>query len=210
MMNHLRLSGLYERLPLLRIMGRISHFTLWNLLMKVLHVLPLETTRLLLTPQELLGRIFLMDTQEDGQRFRAHIVECISDHESNVRRSDDHVKFRISVNEDEYEETIAYNELLDFIEKNQENDAIVWQFRRIVGHQGPFLQHDKDYNGSRFIEWENGEITTEPLSVIAADDPITCAVYAREHELLDVEGWKRFRNLAKREKISYVSLNKPR
>jgi hypothetical protein len=62
-------------------------------------------------PQELLGRTFLMDTQEDGQRFRACIVECISDHESNVRRSDNHVKFRIS-----------------FIEKNQENDAIVWRF----------------------------------------------------------------------------------
>jgi hypothetical protein len=28
-------------------------------------------------PQELLGCTFLMDTQEDGQRFRAHIIECI-------------------------------------------------------------------------------------------------------------------------------------
>jgi hypothetical protein len=36
-------------------------------------------------PQELLGCTFLMDTQEDGQRFRACIVECISDHETNVR-----------------------------------------------------------------------------------------------------------------------------
>jgi hypothetical protein len=49
MTNHLRLSGLYERLLLLWIMGRISHFTLWNLLMKVLNVLPLETTWLLST-----------------------------------------------------------------------------------------------------------------------------------------------------------------
>jgi hypothetical protein len=48
---------------------------------------------LIVDPQELLGCTFLMDTQEDGQRFCAHIVECISDHESNVRRSDDHVKF---------------------------------------------------------------------------------------------------------------------
>jgi hypothetical protein len=77
-------------------------------------------------PQELLGRTFLMDTQEDGQRFCAHIVECISDHKSNVHCSDDHVKFRVSVNEDEYKEIITYNELMDFIEKNQENDAIVW------------------------------------------------------------------------------------
>jgi hypothetical protein len=44
-------------------------------------------------PQELLGCTFLMDTHEDGQRFRARTVECISDHESNVRHSDDHVKF---------------------------------------------------------------------------------------------------------------------
>jgi hypothetical protein len=70
-------------------------------------------------------------------------------------------------------------------------------------HQGPLLLHDKDYNGSRFnvlVEWENGEITTEPLLVIAADDPVTCAVYAREHDLLDVEGWKHFWNLPKCEK----------
>jgi hypothetical protein len=79
----------------------------------------------IVNPQELLGHIFLMDTQEDGQRFRAHIIECISDHESNVRRSDNHVKFRISVNEDEYEEIITYNKLMDFIKKNQENNAIV-------------------------------------------------------------------------------------
>jgi hypothetical protein len=80
----------------------------------------------IVSPQELLGRTFLMDTQEDSQMFHACIVECISDHESNVRRSDDHVKFRISINEGEYKEIITYNELMDFIEKNQENNAIVW------------------------------------------------------------------------------------
>jgi hypothetical protein len=79
-------------------------------------------------PQELLGHTFLMDTQEDGQRFHARIIECISDHESNICHSDNHVKFRISVNEDEYEEIITYNELMDFIEKNQENNAIVRRF----------------------------------------------------------------------------------
>jgi hypothetical protein len=125
MTNHLRLSGLYERLLLLRIMGRISHFTLWNLLMKVLNVLPLETTRLLLTHKN------CWDTPSSWtlrKMARGSMPTLSSDHESNVRHSDDHVKFRISVNEDEYEETITYNELLDFIEKNQENDTIVWRF----------------------------------------------------------------------------------
>jgi hypothetical protein len=31
----------------------------------------------IVNPQELLGRTFLMDTQEDGQRLCAHIVEYI-------------------------------------------------------------------------------------------------------------------------------------
>ena len=50
------------------------------------------------------------------------------------------------------------------------------------------------------IEWENREITSEPLSIIGADDPVTCAIYARENKLLDKPGWKRFTRLAKREK----------
>jgi hypothetical protein len=82
----------------------------------------------IVNPQELVECNFLMDTQEDGQRFCSHIIECISNHESNVCRSDDHVRFRISVNEYEYKEIITYNELMDFIKKNQENDAIVWRF----------------------------------------------------------------------------------
>jgi hypothetical protein len=47
----------------------------------------------IVNPQELLGCTFLMDTQEDAQRFCAHIVECISDHEYNVRCSDNMSSF---------------------------------------------------------------------------------------------------------------------
>jgi hypothetical protein len=46
----------------------------------------------IVNPQQLLGHTFLMDTHEDGQRLCARIVECISDHEANISRSDDHVK----------------------------------------------------------------------------------------------------------------------
>ena len=55
--------------------------------------------------------------------------------------------------------------------------------------------------GSKYnvqVEWETGEITFEPLSIIAADDPVTCAAYAKEHDLLALEGRCRFRNLAKK------------
>jgi hypothetical protein len=152
-------------------------------------------------PYKLMGHTFLMDPQDDGQRFRARIVDLVEDHQSMVRKSDHHHKFRISVNDDQYEEVITYNELINFIQKNEENDSIFWHFWRIVGDQGPLLCSDPNYKGSKFnvmVEWENGETTTEPLSVIAAKDPVTCAIYAKEHDLLDTKGWKRFRNTAKR------------
>jgi hypothetical protein len=40
-------------------------------------------------------------------------------------------------------------------------------------------------------EWENGEVSYEPLHMIAADDPVMCAIYAKDHGLLDTDGWKR-------------------
>jgi predicted NAD-dependent protein-ADP-ribosyltransferase YbiA (DUF1768 family) len=44
------------------------------------------------------------------------------------------------------------------------------------------------------------EITRESLKVIIADDPVTCAIYARENSLFDQPGWKHFRHIAKNEK----------
>ena len=46
-----------------------------------------------------------------------------------------------------------------------------------------------------------GDITFEPLSVIASDDPVTCAAYANENDLLAVEGWHRFRKISKKDQV---------
>ena len=54
------------------------------------------------------------------------------------------------------------------------------------------------------IEWETGEITAEPLSIIAVDDPVTCAIYAKQHNRLESNGWKRFEGIQKiKEAIPY-------
>ena len=49
-------------------------------------------------------------------------------------------------------------------------------------------------------KWETGEIKEEPLSIRAADDPVTCAAYAKKHNLLNLPGWKRFENIARNQK----------
>ena len=71
-------------------------------------------------------------------------------------------------------------------------DQDIFKFRDIIGHQGHLSGCiSSNCKGSKYnvqVEWETGEITFEPLSGIADYDPVTCAAYAKEHDLLGVEG----------------------
>ena len=70
-------------------------------------------------------------------------------------------------------------------------DQELFKFRSIIRHQDPLAATDPDWKGSKYnvqVEWETGEITFKPLSIIAADDPVTCAVYSKENDLLALEG----------------------
>ena len=68
-------------------------------------------------------------------------------------------------------------------------------------HEGPLDKNHSSWKGDQYnvkVEWENGdEISYEPLHTITAHDSMTCAIYAKERGLLDIDGWKRFRSLAK-------------
>jgi Reverse transcriptase (RNA-dependent DNA polymerase) len=162
----------------------------------------LLTTSPIIDPDDLIGRTFVMNTQPDGQQFRARIVKLIEDHDYKLENNKDRIKFLLSVNEDTSEEVITYNQLLDYLAKEDNND-IVWKFKSIILHQGPVSPTHPDYKGSMFnviVEWENGETTAEPLQIIAKDDPVTCAVYAKENGLLNTPGWKQFKSITKRQK----------
>ena len=79
----------------------------------------------------------------------------------------------------------------------------LFKFRALIGHQGPLKPTDPNWKRCKYnvlVDWETGAKTYEPLSVLAADDPVTCAMYATENDLLHIDGWKRFRNLVKRDK----------
>jgi hypothetical protein len=129
-------------------------------------------------PQDLIGRSFLMDKHPEGQRPRGTLVQM---HESSLEENLTRIKFRVSLNNDQQEEIITYNKMLEYITKDEEYD-ITWKFRCIVSHETQGSQH------TLLIEWENGEITKEPLTIIVIDVPVTCAIYARENGLLDQPG----------------------
>ena len=118
-------------------------------------------------------------------------------------KTPEHMKFIVSVNDNEYEEIVSYNEILNHIQRDSSDDSTIWRFNCISAHQGPLTPSSPHYMGSRWnvlVEWETGEALYQPLHIIAADDPVTCAIYARKHGLLELEGWRRFKRLAKREK----------
>jgi hypothetical protein len=153
-------------------------------------------------PKDLIGRTFLKDTEEDGQRFRARVVRAVVDKEDELKKGSDYLKFICEIPNSTVDEILTYNEILDHIERDNndiDNDTEqLYKFRRITSHQGPLRTSDKDYKGSTYnvlVEWETGETTFEPLDLIASDDPVTCAEYAKRNNLLDTAGWKRFRRL---------------
>ena len=116
------------------------------------------------------------------------------------------IKFKLKINKDQAEEIMSYNQLMDYIQKGtdaEEDPDSLFKFRDIVTHQGPLESTDPNHKGSKYnvmVEWESGEVTYEPLTLISKDDPITCAVYAKKHDLLDTTGWKHLKRYAKTSK----------
>ena len=120
----------------------------------------------------------------------------------------ENINFILDIGNGKVEELISYNQLLEHIENAQDcdigMDQELYRLRAIIGHQGPLLASDPDWEGCKYnvqVEWKTGEIHFEPLSIIYADDPVTCAAYAKENDLLALVGWQRFRILAKKDNV---------
>ena len=149
----------------------------------------------------LLGRSFLLPPEDNGEHHMAKIID-IDDHGQPL----EDIKFKLKINKDQAEEIMSYNQLMDYIQKGtdaEEDPDPLFKFRDIVAHQGPLESTDPDHKGSKYnvmVEWESGEVTYEPLTLISKDDPITCAVYAKIHDLLDTTGWRHLKRYAKTSK----------
>ena len=174
--------------------------------MKRIHLDP--SLCLPLTPTDLIGRTFLLPPEENEERHSAKVtrkVVEIIDQENGHRV--EIMNFILEIGNGKVEELISYNQLLEQLENSQDNDMgmdqELFKFRSIIGHQGPMAASDPDWKGRKYnvqVEWEAGAITYEPLSIITAADPVAAA-YAKQNDLLAVEGWHTFRNLAQKYKV---------
>ena len=156
-------------------------------------------------PEDLIGRTFLLPPGDNGERLRAKVTrKVVEDIEKADGERVQKLSYILGIGNGKVEELISYNQLVDHLEAaanedNEINDDL-FKFSALIGHQGPLKPTDPNWKGCKFnvlVEWETGEKTYEPLSILAADDPVTCATYAKENDLLHIEGWKRFRTLTK-------------
>ena len=164
-------------------------------------------------PDDLIGRTLLLPKNEQGERLRATIkrkvIETSKLLDNQHNNAIDKINFHLGVGQGRAEAIMSYVQILDHLDQ-QEQQEDLYKFRAITGHQGPLSPQDENYKGSKYnvmVEWETGEITEEPLSLIAADDPVTCAEYAKKHDLLHLDGWKRLKHIAKNQKQLTRAIN---
>jgi hypothetical protein len=85
--------------------------------------------------------------------------------------------------------TYDYEELINKINKDDEDDTDRWNYEAILDHKRSKIQ-GRQGRIDVLIKWEGYEEPTwEPIEVIKADDPVTLAGYARDHNLLNMSSW---------------------
>ena len=157
-----------------------------------------------LSPEELMGLTFIRES-DDGQKLRAKVVRKINDDDAANHQN---IKFLVEIGNGDVDEIIAYAELSDLVEAQREEELLnpdkAWIYKAIIGHEGPLNPSDPKYKGSLYnvlVQWEDGSETYEPLALIKKDDPVTCATYAKDNNLLDLPGWKSLKRIATRTKM---------
>ena len=147
------------------------------------------TTGIEFNPHDMIGYEFVHDI--GGNKYRAKVTDFF-EHEK---------KFMISLGDGNQEDIVSYSELIDVVNNRLGDDEgndpseVLWFLDCLTDHK----KHS-DGSYSVKVKWSTGEETWEPLKIISVDDPVTCAKYAKENNLLETPGWKRFKRLAQREK----------
>ena len=141
---------------------------------------------------DLLGRMFLLPMDENGERKRTLSDNVNTISQDQVSR-EDQLGFKLKIDGDQLDDLISYNQLMEYLEVNTDTGQVDNGLYK-------FTSSDPEYLGSSYnllIDWETWEMTWEPLSNIIASDPYTCAIYAKKNDLLNTAGWKLLERLGR-------------
>ena len=63
-------------------------------------------------------------------------------HDGETADNPTRIEFLCSINDNEFEDIIAYNDILNHIEKDASEETTIWKFKRITAHEGPLIRTD--------------------------------------------------------------------
>ena len=71
----------------------------------------------------------------------------------------DNINFLLDVGQGRSQAVISYNQVLNYVEKDYQEDDSLYKFRDISDHNGPLKKNDPNYNSSLYtvmVKWETG------------------------------------------------------
>ena len=156
--------------------------------------------------------------EDNGERLLANVtIEVVEDIEKANRERYQEQSYNFGTGNGKLEKIISYSQHVDHQEpvtykKNETNDDL-YKLRASIGHQGPPKAPDPNLTRCKYnvhVEWETGEKTHEPLSVLATNDPVRCASYTKGNGISHIDGWKRFKKLVQRDKHDLSCIASPK
>ena len=96
---------------------------------------------------DLLGRTFLLPTDEIGERKRATISEHVKDlYQQEVSR-EDQLRFKLKIDGDQLDDLISYNQLMEYLEDKTDTGPLedgLYRFKCIKDHKGPYTSQTQN------------------------------------------------------------------
>ena len=99
---------------------------------------------MMITSQYIIGRTFLCQPRDSGERNRARVVESISDHDNHLESNPERITFLCSFNDEQCEKIYAYNDIIRHIKKDNDNPDI-WKFKHTTAHEVPLKNNHPNY-----------------------------------------------------------------
>ena len=123
-------------------------------------------------PTDILGYAFVKKNSE-GNDERCQVVDCDN--------ASQQVTLELLHGD---KETMEYNDLINLINKHNEDGDQLWSFKGIKGHR------KKNKKWEVLVDWDHVNASWEPLEEIRLADSITLADYAIKNKLIYQVGWK--------------------
>ena len=147
---------------------------------------------------DVMGRVFLTQPNVRGNMKRARVVELINEFDDKLDKDPLQCKFKIAFEKNtssskdiHLDDIMSYNNILDYVEReNNNNDSDYWRFRKILNHSLIPGKKEKDKTGIEIlVYWETDATSTESFKALKKDIPVDLAIYAKENNLLELDGW---------------------